>query len=264
MLGQLFDGKFDNPNKPMAGLQGYGAVQSCENNSSMNGSSPGDTFRLSPTLSIFNYSIPPNNLEDVKPIDIAPQAPDDEPAVDGLDAEMNNMEDTMASKPRTRSCTVSTSKWRQTQRQTQTQKRGAKQKQQPAVSKSRKSPANFKVGKRECKSQPRNRSLERNRIAASKCRQKKKEWSSDLEVNQSKLEKQYKSLHGEYNELLGEVTQLKNFLMIHAGCNDPNIDGWISNEASSYIRRLSQNAGTQGAAAATARANQDAIKGKSI
>lgn len=87
---------------------------------------------------------------------------------------------------------------------------------------------------------------------------------SGLEVNKSKLEKQYKSLHGEYNGLLDEVTQLTNFLMIHAGCNDSNIDGWINNEANSYIRRLIQNAGTQGAAAATAQANQDAFKGKSI
>jgi hypothetical protein len=85
---------------------------------------------------------------------------------------------------------------------------------------------------------------------------------SDLEANKIKLEKQYKSLHGEYMELLDEISQLKNFLMTHAGCSDSNIDGWINNEANSYIRRLSQKACPQGAAG-TDQASQNAAKGKS-
>jgi hypothetical protein len=136
-----------------------------------------------------------------------------------------------------------------------------RQKQQPAASKSKKPPAKSKVKKGRQNSRPPNHSLERNRVAASKCRQKKKEWLSDLEANKYKLEKQYRSLNVEYNELLDEVTQLKNFLMAHAGCNDPVIDGWINNEANSCIRRLKQNAGPQGAAAT--QAYQDTFKGKS-
>jgi hypothetical protein len=108
------------------------------------------------------------------------------------------------------------------------------------------------------------RSLERNRIAASKCRQKKKEWLTDLEANKSKLEKQHKSLFGDTTKMLDEVTQLKNFLMMHAGCSDPNIDGWINNEANTYIRRLSQNVGPRDAATAggPAQAHQTTRKGK--
>jgi hypothetical protein len=50
--------------------------------------------------------------------------------------------------------------------------------------------------------------------------------------------------------------------MTHAGFSDSNIDGWINNEANSYIRRLIQKACPQGAAGAD-QASQNAAKGKS-
>ena len=201
-----------------------------------------------------------NDLGDAK--NEVPQTAGHETAVDGSSGEMNNMEDRTASKPRTRSSTGSSSKRRQTQLQTQAQTQAPKQKQQPAALKSKISLAKSKASNDGHKPQPRTRSLERNRIAASRCRQKKKEWLSGLEAKKSKLEKQYKSLQSEYNELLDEVTQLKSILMIHAGCNDQNIDGWINNEANTYIRRLSQNANPQSAAAATSQADQNVLKGK--
>ena len=240
-----------------AGLQGYGAFHLGEDASSTAGLPPGSPFKMSPTLSISNYSISPNDLENSKTIKIAPQATGNDAAIDDSRRAMSNTEDrTTASKPCTRSSTGSTPKQRQMQQQAQAQAQTPKQKQQPAVSKTKKSTAKSKNDTRNGsgdggrKSQPRNRSLERNCIAASKCRQKKKEWLTDLEANKSKLEKQFKSLHGEYNELMDEVTQLKNSLMTHAGCNDSNIDRWINNEANSYIRRLSQNVNPQAAVVA--------------
>ncbi|OAA57181.1 activating transcription factor 7a [Cordyceps fumosorosea ARSEF 2679] len=85
----------------------------------------------------------------------------------------------------------------------------------------------------------RKRNLERNRAAASKCRQRKKQWQDGLERRKMELESRYKSLHSECAELTEEVAQLKNFVMAHAACNDANIDDWIRNEADKYVRRMS-------------------------
>ena len=84
----------------------------------------------------------------------------------------------------------------------------------------------------------RRKSLERNRLAASKCRQKKKEWMHDLEDTKASMEKQHHNLLSEFTALTEEITQLKNSLVAHAGCNDPNIDGWINNEAAKYVQRV--------------------------
>ncbi|KAI1215093.1 uncharacterized protein F4807DRAFT_405869 [Annulohypoxylon truncatum] len=81
----------------------------------------------------------------------------------------------------------------------------------------------------------RNRFLEKNRVAATKCRQKKKEWVSDLEETRFGLESQNNHLQMEYSSLRNEITQIKSQLMEHAGCNDPNIDKWIENEAKRFV-----------------------------
>ncbi|KAI0897786.1 hypothetical protein F4806DRAFT_494517 [Annulohypoxylon nitens] len=81
----------------------------------------------------------------------------------------------------------------------------------------------------------RNRFLEKNRVAATKCRQKKKEWVSDLEETRFGLESQNNHLQLEYSSLRNEITQIKSQLMEHASCNDPNIDKWIENEAKRFV-----------------------------
>ncbi|EEU41380.1 uncharacterized protein NECHADRAFT_83404 [Fusarium vanettenii 77-13-4] len=86
-------------------------------------------------------------------------------------------------------------------------------------------------------SSKRSKFLKRNRIAASKCRQKKKEWVNNLEETRSELEHQHSTLQTEYNDLLGEVSKMKNQLMQHAGCNDSNINQWIENEARKFVQR---------------------------
>ncbi|OAQ65371.1 transcription factor ATF2 [Pochonia chlamydosporia 170] len=84
----------------------------------------------------------------------------------------------------------------------------------------------------------RQRSLERNRVAASKCRKRKKQWTDNLEQKKSGLESIHNELQAEYMQLLQESSQLKNFLIGHSGCQDPNIDVWIKNEASKFVRNL--------------------------
>ncbi|PON24585.1 bZIP transcription factor [Trichoderma gamsii] len=83
----------------------------------------------------------------------------------------------------------------------------------------------------------RTKNLERNRIAASKCRQKKKEWVVELEDTKNTLEARHAELRIEYFKLLGEVTGIKNELMAHAKCQDPNINFWIEKEALKYVER---------------------------
>ncbi|KAK0742283.1 hypothetical protein B0T21DRAFT_127260 [Apiosordaria backusii] len=82
----------------------------------------------------------------------------------------------------------------------------------------------------------RNKFLERNRIAASKCREKKKVYVSELEETKIGLENQHGSLQMEFNGLLAEVSGLKHHLMAHAKCNDPNIDRWLNNEARRFVQ----------------------------
>lgn len=82
----------------------------------------------------------------------------------------------------------------------------------------------------------RNRFLERNRIAASKCRQKKKEWVHDLEETKHELECRNSSLHMEHDALIVELTKMKNALMSHANCRNVHIDQWIENEARKFVQ----------------------------
>ncbi|KAM0328540.1 hypothetical protein ACHAQA_004947 [Verticillium albo-atrum] len=82
--------------------------------------------------------------------------------------------------------------------------------------------------------------LQRNRMAASKCRQKKKEWMSDLQETKQDLENQHMQLLTEYNMLVGEVTSLKDQLMSHATCNDRNIDLWLEAEARRFAHKASK------------------------
>ncbi len=82
----------------------------------------------------------------------------------------------------------------------------------------------------------RRRFLERNRIAASKCREKKKRYVSDLEEMRIGLESHHISLQFEVNALIAEISGLKHRLMTHAKCNDVHIDRWLNNEARKFVQ----------------------------
>lgn len=77
---------------------------------------------------------------------------------------------------------------------------------------------------------------EGNRIAASKCREKKKQFVLELEKMKRTVEHQHGQLEVKYNTLMAEVRGLKHELMLHAKCNDANIDRWISNEAPEFVQ----------------------------
>lgn len=100
-------------------------------------------------------------------------------------------------------------------------------------------PRKKRIRKTKIKSEPeddkRDQFLERNRIAASKCREKKKQYVSGLEERKMGLENQRAQLQVEYNNLVAEVGTLKHTLMTHGKCNDPNIDTWIANEARKFV-----------------------------
>lgn len=92
------------------------------------------------------------------------------------------------------------------------------------------------------KSARHDRLLARNRVAASKCRQRKKVWTEKLETKKAGLQSEHAQLQSQYVNLLQEASQLKDLLLNHAGCDDPNISSWIGNEAVKYARKLSANA----------------------
>ncbi|KAI0150307.1 hypothetical protein GGR57DRAFT_203294 [Xylariaceae sp. FL1272] len=77
--------------------------------------------------------------------------------------------------------------------------------------------------------------LLRNRVAAMKCRKKRKEWVTDLEDTKLGLESQNSHLHLELDGLMEEASRIRAQLMAHANCNDVNIDKWIENEAKRFV-----------------------------
>ncbi|KAK4511094.1 uncharacterized protein ATC70_012305 [Mucor velutinosus] len=60
--------------------------------------------------------------------------------------------------------------------------------------------------------------LERNRIAALKCRQRKKQWLQNLQAKVEYLAADNEQLHMQANALRDEVIRLKTLLMIHKDC----------------------------------------------
>lgn len=78
--------------------------------------------------------------------------------------------------------------------------------------------------------------LARNRAAALKCRRKKKIFVSDLERQRIEAERQNQRLVDEHTALMNEVTRIKNSIMEHAACNDPQIDNWFGLEARRFVQ----------------------------
>ncbi|KAJ2562732.1 hypothetical protein IW140_006346 [Coemansia sp. RSA 1813] len=71
--------------------------------------------------------------------------------------------------------------------------------------------------------------LERNRIAASKCRQKKKMWVQELERRAEDATMQNRSLHIAVAQLKEEVLILKNQLLAHHSCGCNAVQQYIQN-----------------------------------
>lgn len=73
--------------------------------------------------------------------------------------------------------------------------------------------------------------LDRNRLAAARLRERTKEKNSDLEQRKFDLERVHNELWDECDSLVNEIVSLKKTILMHAQCNNANIDQWIQNEA---------------------------------
>jgi len=81
-------------------------------------------------------------------------------------------------------------------------------------------------------SSKRRKFLERNRLAASKCRQKKKEWTNRLEEQARYQAQENKILRLSVAQLRDECLYLKNFLLsTHSGCQCVGVKNYLMKEA---------------------------------
>ncbi|KAL8683860.1 MAG: hypothetical protein Q9186_000203 [Xanthomendoza sp. 1 TL-2023] len=79
----------------------------------------------------------------------------------------------------------------------------------------------------------RSKFLERNRVAASKCRQKKKEWTQNLEDRARDLQKENQSLRIMIDSMRDEMLFIKSEMLKHTTCGCEQIQGWVKSNADS-------------------------------
>ena len=82
----------------------------------------------------------------------------------------------------------------------------------------------------------RSKFLERNRVAASKCRQKKKEWTSNLESNARELQQGKSHMALIVNSLKDEVMFLKGEMLKHTSCGCERIRGYLDRETDNITK----------------------------
>lgn len=87
----------------------------------------------------------------------------------------------------------------------------------------------------------RSKFLERNRVAASKCRQKKKEWTQNLEVRARELQKSNGSLRMMIDSIRDEVLFLKGEMLQHKHCGCTQIQEFLESGAHSVQDVLGQD-----------------------
>ncbi|KAK6516755.1 hypothetical protein TWF506_006644 [Arthrobotrys conoides] len=91
-------------------------------------------------------------------------------------------------------------------------------------------------------SDKRARFLERNRIAASKCRKKKKIMNQRLEEKSRLLVQQNRFLNATLVKLRGDVLRLKQMVLTHHGCGNPAIEQYLQHESEKYLVADSEEA----------------------
>ncbi|KAL8767157.1 MAG: hypothetical protein Q9209_006248 [Squamulea sp. 1 TL-2023] len=82
----------------------------------------------------------------------------------------------------------------------------------------------------------RSKFLERNRVAASKCRQKKKEWTQNLENRARDLQKENRELRMMLDSMRDEMLFIKSEMLKHTTCGCEQIKGWVKSHADSLTR----------------------------
>jgi bZIP transcription factor len=85
----------------------------------------------------------------------------------------------------------------------------------------------------------RSRFLERNRLAASKCRQKKKEWTKGLEERARSLQNEKMQLQMMVGSLKSEMIYVREELLKHGNCGCKRIRDYLNTE----VNALAQNQG---------------------
>ena len=80
----------------------------------------------------------------------------------------------------------------------------------------------------------RSKFLERNRVAASKCRQKKKEWTNNIESQARQLQKDSTSLHHLVDSLREEILFLKGEMLKHSACGHSDIQEYLQRGVQSF------------------------------
>ncbi|KAH8430978.1 bZIP transcription factor [Aspergillus melleus] len=81
--------------------------------------------------------------------------------------------------------------------------------------------------------------LARNRLAASKCRQKKRKHNKELESQYEAVAQRKKQLQTEADHLRSQVLQLKDELLRHSQCNDDSIKGHLAKMVNQVTRKSS-------------------------
>lgn len=150
---------------------------------------------------------------------------------DSMDANTSSLSDVMSRVSTRRSSSNKSNSHRSSQSGSMSTDITPPDQDPPKKRKPRKKDANMEADEHK-----RNKFLERNRLAASKCREKKKLYTQELEGTKISLEARNGSLQREYSILLSEVSDLKHQLMVHAKCNDRNIDLWLENEARRFVQ----------------------------
>jgi hypothetical protein len=84
----------------------------------------------------------------------------------------------------------------------------------------------------------RSKFLERNRVAASKCRQKKKEWTSNLEVRARDLQSAKNQLTVVVTSLKEEIIFLKGEMLKHSSCGCTAIKDYLNREVASMSQSV--------------------------
>jgi hypothetical protein len=84
----------------------------------------------------------------------------------------------------------------------------------------------------------RRRILERNRIAATKCRMRKRGEASALAAREQEMKEHNRQLSRTFDELTAEIYDLKTQLLRHTDCNCVLIQKYIAHEARKSVHRL--------------------------
>ena len=95
------------------------------------------------------------------------------------------------------------------------------------------------------KDEKRSKFLERNRVAASKCRQKKKEWTNNLEQRARDLQQDKTHLTLLVNSLRDEVLYLKGEVLKHDNCNCTALRNYMSRSVSQISGEAAPNPKSQ-------------------